>query len=277
MTPTEATGVAAVEPTLPVQPNDGPSDHRRSRMWCRRLWILYLVILHTGLACVLWEPSVIARIEKFVRKSPEHQPEYRGMVTAHVTLASSLPEGSVVFLGDSRMRDLDAAAVASGPVYNFSIGGDTTRGLGARLPRYHRLDRCRLVVLGMGVNDLSHFSDEESLQQYEEVLRCLKDCGVRRVAVCSVLPVDEETYSQANAAWLSGHRVTNGRVVTYNGKLRALCDRHPFARFVDTTGEMTDDAGNLRPGFSADGLHLTGSGSRAWEAALKRSLASEGG
>ena len=244
----------------------------RSRVPGRRSFLVYLVLVHALVAWLLLDRNGVSRLEKFVRKSPVHQPEYQGMVTAHVVLTGSLPHRAVVFLGDSRMRDLDVSTVVSGPVYNLSIGGDTTRGLRFRLPRYHRLDQCGLVVLGVGVNDLAHFSDEESLHEYEAILCCLRDSGVRRVAVCSVLPIDETTYEQANAAWLRGHRTTNARIVAYNGKLRDLCERYPFARFADVTAEMSDASGNLRPGLSSDGLHLAGQGNQVWGAALKRAL-----
>jgi lysophospholipase L1-like esterase len=186
-----------------------------------------------------------------------------------------------VFVGDSRMRALDAAAAVGGAdkdrVYNLSIGGDTTTGLLYRLPRYNRLDRCRLLVLGVGVNDLSHYDDATILHNYGEILSRLRAAGVRRVAVTAVLPIDEGTYQQANSAWFRGQRTTNARIAAFNRKLRELCEGQPGVRFVDTTADLSDPSGNLRPGFSDDGLHLNDAGNRAWEAALRRALPADGG
>jgi lysophospholipase L1-like esterase len=245
----------------------------RSRRLCSRFFFTYVVVLHIAFGWLLWDPSLVSRIAKYVRKSPAEQPEYRGMVAAHEIVTRSLPQGATVFLGDSRMKDLDVATIVEGPVYNLSIGGDTTRGLSARLKYYHRLDRCKALVLGIGVNDLSHFSDEESLQQYEQILSFLRESAVRRVVVCSILPIDEAVYHQANSAWLRGYRTTNARIVGYNSKLRELCDRYAFAQFVDVTSDLADSSGNLFPGFSGDGLHLLEAGSRAWASALKRMMA----
>jgi len=258
-----------------VAPGAAP-ERVAQRSWfgrsTRRLFVVYFVLVHIVVFVVLWQPGIVSRIEKFVRKTPASQPEYRGMMTAHSVVLQSMPKESTVYLGDSRLRDMDVTSISEGPVYNLSIGGDTTRGLQTRLKHYQHLDRCRLVVVGVGVNDLSHFSDEESLQAYEWILCYMKDVGVRSVVVCSVLPVDEATYQQANSAWIRGHRTTNARIATYNEGLRSLCSRFTFVSFVDSTADVADESGNLRQGFSTDGLHLSESGNRAWAASLERSI-----
>lgn len=264
------------ETRRPYGQEDQPTGQRRRyRTFARVCLAVYILCLHGLTVAIIWDPASVQRVKKFLFQTQESQGEYRGIVIAHSDATKSMPDGTVVFLGDSRMRDLDVTAVADRPAMNLSIGGDTTEGLLYRIPRYHRLDRCRLVILGVGVNDLSHFSDDEIHHNYVGVLTSLKDLGVRRILVCSILPV-AATYHQANSAWLRGHRTSNPRIAAVNEQLRALCTHHLGAEFVDTTADVVDQSGNLRPDFSLDGLHLNEAGSRAWADALRRQLPAKG-
>lgn len=259
-----------------AKPEGADPGHAHSA-WTKRIRIfvvLYVLAIHILVVGIVSDPSIISRAQKFIWKTPVVQPEYQGMVSAQAVASRSLTDGSVVVLGDSRMRDLDCAAIVEGPVYNFSIGGDTTRGLQSRIRHYDNLNKCRFVVIGVGVNDLSHFDDNTSLRYYEGVISILREKGALRLIVCSILPVDESVYRQANAAWFRGYRVTNARIRSYNIKLRALCEQFGSIRFVDVTGMLADEAGNLKAGCSSDGLHLTDLGNRTWAAALKSAISS---
>jgi lysophospholipase L1-like esterase len=234
--------------------------------------LIYTIALHALMAWLLLDPNGVSRFEELLPNTTAYQREYRGMVAAHTVLTRSVPNGAVVFLGDSRMGDLDVSMIVDGPVYNLSISGDTTEGLRARLTQYHHLDKCKLVVLGTGVNDLMQSTDEHSLHEYEAMLGFLKDSAVRRVAVCSVLPIDETNFERAHAARLRPHRLTNERIMAYNRRLGDLCARYTFVNFLTASAEFSEPSGNLHAYLSADGLHLSDEGNRVWVAALRRSL-----
>lgn len=261
--------IATVNERREVWTSSGASGRR---IRCRILVAGYLMSVHGLLILLLCDPGLVYRARAFVWNSPQYRKDYSGIVAGHQQLTQLLPADSVVLLGDSRMRDLDARTVADGLAFNLSIGGDTTSGLLSRLPRYHQLDRCRLVVLGVGINDLSHFNDEEILHNYDQILSLLETAGARRVAVCSVFPVDEAVYQQSNAAWILGYRTTNTRIAAFNQQLHDLCGRRSGVQFIDTTAEMADQSGNLRPGYAYDGLHLTELGNQAWAKAIRREL-----
>jgi lysophospholipase L1-like esterase len=239
--------------------------------------VAYLIGLHALLAGIIWAPEQVERLRKFWFRSPDQDGEYRGMVSAQVRATRLMPDGAAVFLGDSRLRDLDVTAVTDGPVLNLSIGGDTTRGLLGRLPRYARLDRCRVVVVAVGVNDPAHFDDDEIASNYDQILGYLHQTGVRRVVVCSVIPVDETKHRQATSARVRGLRVDNRRVAGLDDRLRELCSRYPGVRFAATPAGLIGPDGNLRPECSDDGLHFTAEGNRVWAAALRRDVQAAGG
>lgn len=236
------------------------------------VFLIYFISLHALMAWLLLDPNGVSRLEELLPNTSAYQREYRGMVAAHTVLTRSLPTGAVVFLGDSRMGGLDVSAIIDGPVYNLSISGDTTGGLRVRLPQYHHLDKCKLVVLGTGVNDLMQSSDEESLHEYEGILKFLEDSAVRRVVVCSVLPIDETNFKEAYASRSHRHELTNARITAYNGGLKDLCARYAFVRFSSANAEFSEPSDHLRAYLSADGLHLSDEGNRVWVASLRRSL-----
>ncbi len=247
-----------------------PHSAKRSR-WRRWGLIGYVTAVHLAVVAMICDPMIVVRVEAFLQNTPEKRPDYRGMVAGHFTITRSMPDGATVFLGDSRMRDLNLSSVGVS-VYNLSIGGDTTRGLRSRLAEYARLDTSRLVVLAMGVNDLSHFTDAESIAFYEEILDQLAACGVRRVAVCAVLPVNDDRYQQANSAWARGLRTTRDRIAGYNRQLQAACERRTGVTYLDTAGPLTDPQGNLKAEFTTDGLHLSNAGSDVWVVELRRAI-----
>ena len=232
---------------------------------------LYLVGLHALLLALLVEPGLVQRARRYLAHDPSVTAEYQAMVRAQAAISESLPGDAFVFLGDSRVRDLPVREAVPGPAgaaINFGIGGDTTKGVLARLPRYDRLGTARRIVVSVGVNDLSHQPDEVVLGNYRELLRELAAIGPG-VVVVAILPINERMYRQANATLLSGQKVTNDRIRGVNEAVRRLCAAHPNVGFVDPGGAVSLPDGNLRDDYTVDGLHLNQAGNAAWATALR--------
>ena len=232
----------------------------------------YLIGLHLFVVALLVFPNGVQRLNRYWNQDPSVMDEYQGMVGAQAVVCAGLPEGVVIFLGDSRMRGLPVRDVVSDLAINLSIGGDTTRGLLGRISRYPRLETASRIVLGVGINDLSHFADEELVANYRSLLEGFNSRGPK-VVVTAILPVNESKYRQANASYLSGHKVTNARIDRVNRAIAQICERYPNVAFIDVNAAVVAADGNLRDGYSADGLHLTVAGNAAWAAALRKKLA----
>jgi lysophospholipase L1-like esterase len=156
--------------------------------------------------------------------------------------------GEVVFAGDS--------LIASGPwpefysaIHTRGIGGETTSGLLKRLDEITE-DRPRKVVLLIGANDLAAaVTPARVIANYRAILERIRaESPATEAVVISVLPV--------NRTIPGGPNYTNSRVQEVNRRLKDLVAEFPKARFVDVTDLLTDAAGNLRPEYTFDGLHL---------------------
>jgi lysophospholipase L1-like esterase len=231
----------------------------------------YLAVLHVMVILLAVYPSGMQRLHRYLVNDPSVTEGYQGMVSAQEVVCAGLPDHAVVFLGDSRMCDLPVRVAVDDPAINLSIAGDTVKGLLGRIGRYRRLEAARQIVLGVGVNDLSHFSDDTLLANYRTLLQEISERGPK-IIVVAIFPVNENKYEQANATYLSGQKVTNARIAGVNGAIRELCLQFSNVQFVDVNAALTSSDGNLRDEYSADGLHLTNEGSTAWAAALRLPL-----
>jgi hypothetical protein len=87
----------------------------------------------------------------------------------HIRMDGNIPDGAVIFIGDSLIQSLCVSAIAC-PSVNYGIGGDTTVGVLHRLPFYHSITRASVVVLSIGINDMKYRTNEEILSNYKIII-----------------------------------------------------------------------------------------------------------
>lgn len=166
------------------------------------------------------------------------------------------PEGSIVFLGDSITEGgLWHEWFPGLPVVNRGIDGDTTRGV---------LDRIGVAVAGrpagvlllIGTNDLTRReSTADSAGRVGEILHAIRAASPEaRILLQSVMP------RQAKF---------RDRVLELNGRYESLA-RTRRVTYLDLWPALATPEGTLRPDFTLDGLHLNGSGYRAWVDVLRQ-------
>jgi len=231
------------------------------------LLVAYLILLHLALATLLWKPSLPSRIRQ--RLGFETRPElgdyYRQTVRHHSRTVATVPDGAVIFIGDSLTQGLAVAAVAPAGV-NYGIGGDTTAGVLERLPVYRpALARARCIVVAIGFNDTRYRSPDEALGNYARILDALP--ADRPVIVSAILPIDE----QARAA-LAGR---GAWIQQFNAGLVRLAGSREGVSLVDAGDALDGDGdGRLdRPLHDGDGVHLNSAGYLAWSARLADAVA----
>jgi lysophospholipase L1-like esterase len=160
--------------------------------------------------------------------------------------------GEVIFAGDS--------LIAAGPwsefystIHNRGIGGETTSGLLGRLDEITE-DRPRRLILLIGANDLAAaVAPARVVANYRAILeRVRAESPATEVVAIGLLPI--------NRTIPNGPSYTLTEVQEVNRRLKELVGEFPRARFLDLTDLMTDEAGNLRPEYTPDGLHLTTEG-----------------
>ena len=239
----------------------------------KMLIIAYIVFIHLLLGVVLLKSDFIARVQSkltgVVNTDSEITDEFRRMLQHHVRIDGNVPEGAVVFLGDSIFQGLYVEAVAPASV-NYGIANDTTVGVLQRLPKYGAIKRAGAVVVAIGTNDLRYRSNEEIIRNFATIAEQLP----RNIPIIfsAPLPVDESV----QAGW----KGWNERISGLSQGLKALAARSPNLVHVDAGPLLVDSRGNLAAENHTDGVHLNTKGNAVLigelQKAMKRATAVSG-
>jgi hypothetical protein len=153
----------------------------------------YLIAIHALLVVVLLKSDFIVRVQdklgasNYPSKSSELTDHYHRMLEYHKRMDKNVPDGAVIFIGDSITQGLCVSAVAM-PSVNYGIGSDTTFGVSQRLLDYQAVSRAGAVVIAIGINDLKYRSDNDIAENYRTILEQIQTTPV---IISAVLPVDE--------------------------------------------------------------------------------------
>lgn len=246
----------------------------RARAWAfyfaHRRWIvlgmaLYLLLIHVVAAYQFWTsnwPGHIAFRLGLGSRWAEFDSAYRARRSQLVRLADSVDPGAALFVGDSILASLDVGVLVDRAV-QLSISGDTARRVISRLDNYPvALAGARLVVFHVGTNDLLYRKPSELNQPFARMLADVP-AGIP-VVMSAALPIDERVTD----------RYGNADVRAANRVMAHACAARPGCTFVDGGAAVADRSGGLDPRYhTGDGVHLNGTGNRAWRAALAPVLA----
>jgi lysophospholipase L1-like esterase len=236
----------------------------------RFLLIVYVAALHAAIAVAIFAPAQFGSILAHLRAAPRSS-FYQERLADHLLGDGAVPQGAVIFIGDSQIQSLDVEGVARGAV-NFGIGGDTTAGVLQRLPLYASLGRARAVVLEIGTNDLAvTTAPQEIVANYQRILSSIPREAA--VVVNAVLPVS------AGKSGESGSPVSRNRAIgEINRGLAAICATRAGCAFIDPGPALADPSGDLAAEYDlGDGLHLSRAGYRVWSDMLRAALARDAG
>jgi lysophospholipase L1-like esterase len=179
----------------------------------------------------------------------------------HALAAGPVTHRDVVVVGDSLTERGEWWELLDRPVANRGVAGDTVEGVRARLDDVAALDP-RVVFVLVGVNDLLAGAPPEALAaRHAALLAELRRRLPRaRIIAESLLPIRDELV--ARDAALTGATVRRANELCRRGAAAAGVD------WLDLHARLADPDGELDPRYSSDGLHLSGTGYRAWAAAL---------
>ena len=202
-------------------------------------------------------------------RSPEALPgdgeltqHFHRMSTYHGRIDGSVPEGAVLFIGDSITQGLCVAAICEHGV-NYGIGSDTTAGVIERLPLYASVERVAAVVLAIGVNDLRGRGDVFILENMRLILE--KITPHAPVVVSAVLPLDERVKT------VGADR--NKRIASLNEGIASLAASFARCVYVDAGPLLLDEEGCLAAAYHVgDGVHPNTAGYEKWIAVLREGL-----
>ncbi|MES2476621.1 MAG: GDSL-type esterase/lipase family protein [Verrucomicrobiota bacterium] len=233
----------------------------------KRLATFYLILLHLALAVMLWKSDFLERVASrlgMASLKPEITDDYRKALRYHSRSVDALPDASVIFIGDSMIQGLAVTAVH--PLgLSYGIGGDTTRGVLARLPLYMpALKRAKAVVFAVGFNDARYRTADEAIRNYISILDALPPD--LPVVVAAILPIDDSLKSAfaSRGEWIQ----------SFNSQLKALAAQRQNIAFVDSRKRLDTDGDDRldAPFHDGDGMHLNSAGNLLWAADLRAAI-----
>ncbi len=234
----------------------------------KQMVIAYIVCIHVLLGFVFLKSGFVDRVQTKLGINRMRQTEVTGhyshMVRLHARMDDNVPDGAVIFIGDSITQGLCVSAVVPLSV-NYGISSDTTAGLLKRLPTYRSMKRAGAIVVAVGINDMADRTNEEILRNYLSIAEQMP----KNVPVIfsGVLPVDEKTHN-----WFQGW---NQRIQALNADLKSFIGRSKNLFFVDAGYLLADAEGNLAHEYHVgDGLHLNSKGNAIWIRELKKTIMS---
>ncbi|MCL2811114.1 MAG: GDSL-type esterase/lipase family protein [Clostridia bacterium] len=166
---------------------------------------------------------------------------------------------NIVFVGDSITARCDWSELL--PDYrtaNQGIDGDIVLDVLERIDDVIALEPNKLFLM-IGINDILIGYDMGIIQQdYEDLLDVIQgNLPNARVYVQSVLPVEWQDINET--------------IVGFNSFIQQASVERGF-EYIDLYDDFLDEHGQLKPAFSADGLHLTEEAYRLWAALINKYL-----
>ena len=169
--------------------------------------------------------------------------------------AMKVPEGSIVFLGDSITDYVNFDEVLpSYHIINRGIAGDTTSGVLRRLGEVISL-RPRKLFLLIGTNDIGM-----------DILTAPIARNIREI-VSRVQAKSPETKIYLQAVFPTRHHSPrpNNLIQELNAEIKAIAQEQ-HCTFIDLYPLLLDSDGELAEEYTLDGLHLSDSGNAKWMA-----------
>jgi lysophospholipase L1-like esterase len=210
-------------------------------------------------------------------KTSKPAPDWRALFQIHYTQrVQNFREQNrvfqnVVLVGDSITEGFDVAKWFPGRrMLNRGIGADVIgnalkpddkRGVLKRMDESLFDCAARDAFLLIGINDLGDSHSPEQIEAgYREILKQVKQkAPLLKVHIQSVLPTR------------GNHAKHNANILDVNKRLQALAREFEYD-YIDLHSQMTDDKGELKKEFTADGLHINDEGYKVWKAQVDRTM-----
>ena len=181
----------------------------------------------------------------------------------------SVIEPDIIFIGDSIIEyyPLQELLGTTKTIVNRGIRGYQTGLLLDNLDAHLYGDAVDQIVLLIGTNDIGKdIPMSQALNNLESVIQTIsRDYPLSQIKLVSILPVNEgEDFKQ------TVYIRTNEKIKAWNQAYQDLATSYMQVEYIPVFDSLLDEAGQLKPTYTTDGLHLSVSGYQVLSSSLKK-------
>lgn len=180
----------------------------------------------------------------------------------------SVIEPDIIFIGDSIIEyyPLQELLGTSKAIVNRGIRGYQTGLLLDNLDAHLYGDAVDQIVILIGTNDIGKdIPMSQTLTNLESVIQTIsRDYPLSQIKLVSILPVNEgEDFKQ------TVYIRTNEKIKAWNQAYQDLASAYMQVEYIPVFDSFLDEAGQLKPTYTTDGLHLSVAGYQVLSNVLK--------
>ena len=180
----------------------------------------------------------------------------------------SVIEPDIIFIGDSIVEyfPLQELLGTTKTIVNRGIRGYQTGLLLDNLDAHLYGDAVDQIVILIGTNDIGKdIPMNEALNNLESVIQTIsRDYPLSQIKLVSILPVNEgEDFKQ------TVYIRTNEKIKAWNQAYQDLASAYMQVEYIPVFDSFLDEAGQLKPTYTTDGLHLSVAGYQVLSNVLK--------
>ena len=180
----------------------------------------------------------------------------------------SVIEPDIILIGDSIVEyfPLQELLGTSKTIVNRGIRGYQTGLLLDNLDAHLYGDAVDQIVILIGTNDIGKdIPMNEALNNLESVIQTIsRDYPLSQIKLVSILPVNEgEDFKQ------TVYIRTNEKIKAWNQAYQDLASAYMQVEYIPVFDSFLDEAGQLKPTYTTDGLHLSVAGYQVLSNELK--------
>ena len=180
----------------------------------------------------------------------------------------SVIEPNIIFIGDSIIEyyPLQELLGTTKTIVNRGIRGYQTGLLLDNLDAHLYGDAVDQIVILIGTNDIGKdIPMSQTLTNLESVIQTIsRDYPLSQIKLVSILPVNEgEDFKQ------TVYIRTNEKIKAWNQAYQDLASAYMQVEYIPVFDSFLDEAGQLKPTYTTDGLHLSVAGYQVLSNVLK--------
>ena len=180
----------------------------------------------------------------------------------------SVIDPDIIFIGDSIIEyyPLQELLGTSKTIVNRGIRGYQTGLLLDNLDAHLYGDAVDQIVILIGTNDIGKdIPMSQTLTNIESVIQTIsRDYPLSQIKLVSILPVNEgEDFKQ------TVYIRTNEKIKAWNQAYQDLASAYMQVEYIPVFDSFLDEAGQLKPTYTTDGLHLSVAGYQVLSNELK--------